>query len=823
MNVNTKYQQGAVQGQPQANLQAQQILLQQLQQGQSQQQQQQQQQQPSNNTLVGQQFGQQSDNYNEGLNQNLYSNNYQRAQPPHLQQQFFPQFQQSQQSQSTGSQLQQPYQQNQQQHAQLQQQYQPPQQQQITRQPPHLQQAHQQQFYNQQQAAALQAQQQQAQQAQQIQQQAQQQQQQQVQQQQAQQQQAPVQKHSVINVDNPNTIYWQHQQQLCQLSRNANIPHYYARQYASNSRKNKNPYNEVKAVSLVEATRQVITSLEEQEKLGNSGATNSPTPSSALLHNKKLAQDLDDDHIQEEQRMREKTHGRQLWCQLDLSGQGLVNLSPKLFNYDFLESLYINNNKLTVIPPIISKLRGLRTLDLSHNRISEVPPELGLCFNLRYLYLFDNNIKTFPNDFGNLIELLFLGIEGNPLDLNIANLISEKGTKQLVAHLRDVRPPIRTPVPRPWLLLEDDGEVIDPQTNPEAYSNESSSPDTFTMMSYNTLCQHYAPSKMYKYTPSWALDWEYRRNKLKEEILSFSCDIICLQEVETKTYHDFWVPLMTENGYKCIFFNKTRSKTMTEGDAKKVDGCATFYKANKFTLLQKQNFEYNSVCMGSDKYKKTKDLFNRFMNKDNVALITFFQHIDSGEKIVLVNTHLHWDPAFNDVKALQVGILLEELQGIMKKFHHSSSVDEIKNSSLIICGDFNSVRDSAVYQLFSTGTVSKHFDLEGRDYGKFTEEGFRNVFKLKSSYDNIGELPFTNFVPIFTNTIDYIWYSTSTLQVKGLLGRIDEEYLSHCIGFPDAHFPSDHIALVTKFQVKKGGSKKPDFKPDFKTGPSRKT
>ena len=54
------------------------------------------------------------------------------------------------------------------------------------------------------------------------------------------------------------------------------------------------------------------------------------------------------------------------------------------------------------------------------------------------------------------------------------------------------------------------------------------------------------------------------------------------------------------------------------------------------------------------------------MNKDNIALISYLQHKESGEKIAVVNTHLHWDPAFNDVKALQVGILLEELQGIIK-------------------------------------------------------------------------------------------------------------------------------------------------------------
>ncbi|ODV80946.1 uncharacterized protein CANTADRAFT_20499 [Suhomyces tanzawaensis NRRL Y-17324] len=793
MNLNNKYQQAQVQGQSQANLQAQQILLQQLQQGS--------QLQPTGSLAAGQ-FNQQSDSYGDSLSQGLYQNNYQRAQPPQLQQQFFPQFQQNQQQNlASGLQLQQPYQQPQPQlqQGQLPLQY-PPLQQQLPRQPPHIQQ----QFFNQQ-AAAVQAQQQQA-------------------QQQAQQQQVPAQKLNSTNVENPNTVYWQHQQQLCQLSRNANIPHYYARQYASNSRKNKNPYNEIKSVSLIDATKTIIAALEEQEKAkkANSATATTPTTTSALLHNKKLAQDLDEDHIQEEQRMRQKTQGKQLWCQLDLCGQGLLNMSPKLFQYDFLESLYLNNNRLTVIPPVISKLRSLRTLDLSHNRISEVPAELGLCYNLRYLYLFDNNIKTLPLEFGNLIELLFLGVEGNPMDIKLANLLSEKGTKELISYLRDSTT-LGKPKPRDWLLLEDDGEVIDPITNQAAYTNETHEPDTFTMVSYNTLCQHYATPKMYKFTPSWALEWEYRRNTLQAEILGFGSDILCMQEVETKTFSEFWVPLLAEQGYKGVFFSKTRSKTMSEIDSKKVDGCATFYRTNKFTLIQKQNFEYNSVCMGSDKYKKTKDLFNRFMNKDNIALITFLQHTSTGEKIAVANTHLHWDPAYNDVKALQVGILLEEMQGILKKYHHTNSIEEVKNASLIVCGDFNSQIGSAVHQLFSTGAVSKHEDLEGRDYGKFTDEGFRHPFKMKSAYDSIGELPFTNFTPGFTDAIDYIWYTTPTLQVKGLLGKVDEEYTSHLIGIPSAHFPSDHIPLVTKFQIKKGSAKKPDFKPDFKSGPSRKT
>lgn len=633
----------------------------------------------------------------------------------------------------------------------------------------------------------------------------------------------PASKVNAINVEDPNTIYWQHQVLLCQLSRSEDVPHFYARQYAQNSRKTKNPYAEVKSVTLIDATKTIVAALEEQENQQNAALT--PSTTSALMRNKKV--DLEED---EERRMLARTKENQLWCHLDLSGQGLLNVSPKLFQYEFLESLYLSNNKLTAIPSVVLKLRGLRVLDLSHNRINEVPAELGLCYNLRYLYLFDNNVKTLPNEFRNLVELLFLGIEGNPIDLKIANMIAESGTKAFIRYLRDMKPTYPEPRPRTWLLLKDDGEIIDPVQNQNAYAEDhiqSNFSDSFTLMSYNTLCQHYATTKLFKYTPSWALEWEYRRNSLKEEIIRYDTDIICLQEVETRTFYEFWMPIMTQLGYKGLFFSKTRSKTMSELESKKVDGCATFYRASKFNLIQKQHLEYNTVCMGSDRYKKTKDLFNRFMNKDHIALITYLQHIETEEKIVVVTTHLHWDPAFNDVKALQVGILLEEMQGVIKKFQHSNSMEDVKNTSMIICGDFNSTKNSAVYQLFSTGSVSKHADMDGRDYGRFTDEGFHHSFKLKSAYDHIAsDFPFSNFTPTFTEEIDYLWYSTNSLQVKGLLGKTDDEYFSHLIGIPSPHFPSDHIPLVARFQFRKRGAgnvRKHDFKPDFKSGSSRKT
>jgi CCR4-NOT transcription complex subunit 6 len=136
----------------------------------------------------------------------------------------------------------------------------------------------------------------------------------------------------------------------------------------------------------------------------------------------------------------EKEAKRQDWHNMDMSGQGLRNLAPELFRYQFLNELYIASNKLTRLPKEIGQLRQLRHLDASFNQISEIPPELGMCTFLKQLLLFNNNIQELPFELGSLHLLEVLGIEGNPLDQNVKQEIMEKGTKSLINALREGAP-----------------------------------------------------------------------------------------------------------------------------------------------------------------------------------------------------------------------------------------------------------------------------------------------------------------------------------------------------------------------------------------------
>lgn len=136
----------------------------------------------------------------------------------------------------------------------------------------------------------------------------------------------------------------------------------------------------------------------------------------------------------------EKENSRQDWHNMDMSGQGLRNLAPELFRYQFLNELYIASNKLTRLPNAIGELRQLRHLDASYNQISDLPPELGMCTYLKQLLLFQNNIQQLPFELGSLHQLEVLGIEGNPLEPEVKQEIMEKGTKSLVNALREGAP-----------------------------------------------------------------------------------------------------------------------------------------------------------------------------------------------------------------------------------------------------------------------------------------------------------------------------------------------------------------------------------------------
>jgi CCR4-NOT transcription complex subunit 6 len=197
------------------------------------------------------------------------------------------------------------------------------------------------------------------------------------------------------DLDESMNEHWQQQLQLAAESRQATSPHYHARVIAQ----------QTKGIQLMSSNTDT-----ENGTDGRNGASAG------------------------------KPASRQGWNALDFGGQGLRALTTSLFNYGFIEKLYLNSNKLKVLPPAIGQLRKLNHLDLSGNELTELPEELGMLSNLKKLLLFDNNIRTLPYEMGYLYRLETLGIEGNPLNDVLKSQIMKDGTKALIRYLKEEMP-----------------------------------------------------------------------------------------------------------------------------------------------------------------------------------------------------------------------------------------------------------------------------------------------------------------------------------------------------------------------------------------------
>jgi len=529
-------------------------------------------------------------------------------------------------------------------------------------------------------------------------------------------------------------------------------------------------------------------------------------------------------HILSQEEIAEGKNTR--WPELEITGT-IKNLSPALWKLQHLTALYLNDNSLFRIPSSISLLQNLRRLDLSNNKLRSLPAEIGDLTDLRELMLNNNYLRALPYELGKLFQLNTLGLKGNPLGSDVLQLFSEvNGTRKLLDFMLDnLAVSSSHPPSRPWI-----------QVSP---LDRSCPTALFTVMCYNVLCDRYATRGLYGYCPQWALNWEYRKKGILDEVRHYSADIIALQEVETDQFYKFFLPELKRDGYEGIFSPKSRAKTMSEVDRKHVDGCAIFYRTTKFTLIKEHLVEFNQLAI--EHANGHEDMLNRVMTKDNIALAALLHtkeacwengvppdHKDVAQPILVCSAHIHWDPEFCDVKLIQTMMLMEQLRQIVDSVSGGPSLRPggggskkaggaatgSDNVQLLLCADFNSLPNSGVIEFISSGRVrSDHTDFKSIEYScllkmlqhRTDRHEFTHAFTMQSAYSH-GLLPFTNYTYDFKGIIDYIFFPRQSMRTLGILGPISDEWLkeSKIIGCPHPHIPSDHFSLVVELGLSLG-------------------
>jgi len=348
-----------------------------------------------------------------------------------------------------------------------------------------------------------------------------------------------------------------------------------------------------------------------------------------------------------------------------------------------------------------------------------------------------------------------------------------------------------------------------------AKTSSASGGARFRIATYNVLAEIYATQQQYPYCDFWALSWDYRFQNILREVLDVSPDIVCLQEVQADHYENHLYAAMSENGYEGVYKQKTRQSM---GIAGKVDGCALFWRRNKFVLIESYSIEFNELAqrqatqvLGLSPRSEEGAAFLNRVSKDNVAQLVVLELAqppltrargDQITQVCIANTHLYSNKDFPDVKLWQSWQLLQELETFV--------LSRGTQLPLMICGDFNSSPDSAVYDLLARQTVHPGHP----DVNVTTEDSCPNIlpdamnishsFQLGSAYQAVvGEEPiFTNYTTTFKGVLDYMWFSAPNLRPLSAARIPDETDLTrHGEALPSTEYSSDHIMLVSDMQI----------------------
>jgi len=289
---------------------------------------------------------------------------------------------------------------------------------------------------------------------------------------------------------------------------------------------------------------------------------------------------------------------------------------------------------------------------------------------------------------------------------------------------------------------------IPPSDEPNTEKREGGNED-LSILTYNVLAETYTLASNYFYCPEFARRWNYRCQRIVEEIEFYSPDIACMQEVD---HFDFFSSKLEKLGYKGVFVRRGRMR---------LDGSCIFYKDSKLNLVNYIPIYFNELA-------KMHDNKHRYM-KDNIAVLAAFSWKNAETKnksFVVATTHLLWDPKFQDVKLEQAGTLLEKL----RQFTTGKDYGPI-----FACGDLNSVPEGEVYETFKDSTL-----------------------EFQSAYSAFDEPP-THFTPTYAGCLDYILFNKD-VQLKQVLEPLPKEILDKPDTFPSVLFPSDHVPLMASFE-----------------------
>ena len=272
------------------------------------------------------------------------------------------------------------------------------------------------------------------------------------------------------------------------------------------------------------------------------------------------------------------------------------------------------------------------------------------------------------------------------------------------------------------------------------------------VLSYNILMDILANPDFIKVKKKY-LDNKYRLKLIIKKILSEleKNTIICLQEVGNSQLN-ILIKIFYNLGYYCV----------------NVDELCIFFPYNKFNIKN-----VNLGIISNLKYNLPKKFHELLISKRKYFIILELEDKKTKNKITVVNTHLLANPKYEQIKFLQIYVILRELE---------------KYKNIILCGDLNSLPASDVVKFILHQKISIKL------------KNIENIYKSTHNHNLITTHTKNKLSGIFTEMIDYIFVSNNieVINISKLNDRSD--YNSKNIA-PNKNNPSDHFLISTTLNI----------------------
>ena len=339
-------------------------------------------------------------------------------------------------------------------------------------------------------------------------------------------------------------------------------------------------------------------------------------------------------------------------------------------------------------------------------------------------------------------------------------------------------------------------------------NNNNNNQHQFKVISYNILAdgENLALSSKHDYCSLELRRWELRFKKIKYELSLYDPDIICLQEILPNAFLSDFQPYLDEEGYL-----GTYSRDPNSGNYIAV---STFVKKSMFKIISEKNVNFSNMIekgVHSGKFKKKLEKLRESV------LLQLLKHKTSGNLILNMNTHIHWNPSYPNVKAQQCEFACKAAIKFLKESCGGLEIEK-DNIGVVFAGDFNSIRNvqlhflptiqqqwykhneeknklGGAYQLLSTGTLPQTHPEHPDSFAKSTppiiatkettsNENPRKKKTKKNQPVYVGmlqtnldfnhvykdfKIPFTTKCPDFQGPLDYLFFTRKTLECKGYL------------------------------------------------------